>query len=275
MRPIGPYAVADIPTVAAINELFQGNERQLFDVWLAAFVTACTAYDQVKPNVHLLGQAVTNAVTRKSLSKLYEKRPAAVRNALLSMVSSLPPKDVFFCAFCGLSEDAELDHFLPKSKFPEFGFFDQNLMPICGVCNKRKGTVVKLGARRVILSPFWDLQGHACFLDATLVFGPAIVTNYHLVPGVLPNDIFAIARLHYRRLDLDTRYRKFAANKLASLMETLRPLTRTQAVDRIRSWAGAHQAPTGPNDVDIVLKRAVLRQVRPFVTWLHRNGKLA
>ena len=42
------------------------------------------------------------------------------------------------CPLCELDTACELDHYLPKSVYPEFSVFHKNLIPICHVCNNIK-----------------------------------------------------------------------------------------------------------------------------------------
>lgn len=44
------------------------------------------------------------------------------------------------CPLCQLEEVSELDHYIPKSIFPEFSVYHKNLVPICHTCNSLKGT---------------------------------------------------------------------------------------------------------------------------------------
>lgn len=43
------------------------------------------------------------------------------------------------CPYCGFGEISEIDHFLPKSIYPEFSVFYFNLVPSCHICNSKKG----------------------------------------------------------------------------------------------------------------------------------------
>lgn len=42
------------------------------------------------------------------------------------------------CPLCQLDTVCELDHFLPKSKYPEFSIYHKNLIPSCHICNNLK-----------------------------------------------------------------------------------------------------------------------------------------
>lgn len=46
------------------------------------------------------------------------------------------------CIMCGGFGNGTLDHYLPKSLYPEYSFFSKNLIPSCN-CNSLRGTSVK------------------------------------------------------------------------------------------------------------------------------------
>lgn len=60
------------------------------------------------------------------------------------------------CPMCGSFYPATLDHVLPKTNYPEFAFFSQNLVPAC-FCNQKKG-VSHIGANQGerVLHPYFD-----------------------------------------------------------------------------------------------------------------------
>jgi len=61
-----------------------------------------------------------------------------------------------FCPMCGGFGLGTLDHYLPKSDFPQFSIFSQNLIPACS-CNAKRGVTVKgdSSPKRVI-HPYFD-----------------------------------------------------------------------------------------------------------------------
>ena len=46
------------------------------------------------------------------------------------------------CVQCGATEAIQVDHILPRSKFPELALDRANLRPLCWPCNRRKNTKV-------------------------------------------------------------------------------------------------------------------------------------
>ena len=62
------------------------------------------------------------------------------------------------CPFCGgLGTPKNLDHFLPKAKFPQFSVFPSNLVPVCLDCNlDSKKTSYASTAEEQTLHPYFD-----------------------------------------------------------------------------------------------------------------------
>lgn len=49
-------------------------------------------------------------------------------------------RDGRLCRQCGSTESLQIDHILPKSKFPELALSPENLQVLCWCCNRRKNT---------------------------------------------------------------------------------------------------------------------------------------
>lgn len=78
----------------------------------------------------------------------YEKIPQKLKNAAIKHYRHQDIKDILFesayrkCAFCeGFPEDngnIEVEHFHPKSSYPDETFLWENLLPCCRKCNSAK-----------------------------------------------------------------------------------------------------------------------------------------
>ncbi len=72
------------------------------------------------------------------------------------MNEQLPGRYDYHCPYCGIERATEWDHILPKNRFPEFAFLPQNLILVCGSCNKIKGEKYSKGKQRLFLNPYLD-----------------------------------------------------------------------------------------------------------------------
>lgn len=119
------------------------------------------------------------------------------------------------CPYCGIDMPSHIDHFLPRSKFPEFSMHVPNLIYVCSICNsKYKGDdVVNLSGERKFFNPYFDnfidsLQFLTCeiLIDdsayPTFKFDidSSLITSYQYEYKIMKN--------HFDNMNLGTRYMK-------------------------------------------------------------------
>lgn len=61
----------------------------------------------------------------------------ALRAAVLAEMGAV-------CVKCGSTEQVQVDHIFPRSKFPELALERTNLRPLCWPCNKSKNTKIEV-----------------------------------------------------------------------------------------------------------------------------------
>jgi hypothetical protein len=76
---------------------------------------------------------------KNTLIKHYEVTPKGRLEFIDEFRRKLSP---VVCIMCGGFGNGTLDHYLPKSMYPEYSFFSKNLIPSCN-CNSLRGTAVK------------------------------------------------------------------------------------------------------------------------------------
>lgn len=60
------------------------------------------------------------------------------------------------CPMCGSSTVGTVEHYLPKTPFPEFSVFSWNLIPSCNSCNQKRGSKHVNGVGFQLLHPIFD-----------------------------------------------------------------------------------------------------------------------
>lgn len=60
------------------------------------------------------------------------------------------------CPMCGNSTLGTVEHYLPKTPFPEFSVFSWNLVPSCNTCNQKRGSKHVNGITHHLLHPIFD-----------------------------------------------------------------------------------------------------------------------
>ncbi|KGD64913.1 hypothetical protein Y5S_01821 [Alcanivorax nanhaiticus] len=132
------------------------------------------------------------------------------------------------CPYCGgIGRPRNLDHYLPKSKFPQFSLFPKNLVPACRDCNMDgKGQGFSASAGKQIIHPFLDAEH---FFQEQWIFGtydpsdePTGSVNFYADPPLHWSEVDQErAKTHFKDFELGVRYAKEAGSRLISLREQL------------------------------------------------------
>ncbi len=124
------------------------------------------------------------------------------------------------CPYCGTPDlPYHVDHYLPRSKFPEYSVFTSNLIPACAACNSRyKGKFYLNGSKRKYLNPYFDEFIETIkFLKCTL----SVEKNYLVVEFSIDTNIEStheygshIIKSHFNGLHLAERYKNLIINEV-------------------------------------------------------------
>lgn len=115
------------------------------------------------------------------------------------------------CPYCGFGEISEIDHFLPKSIYPEFSVFYFNLVPSCHICNSKKGN-----KKNICIHPYLeDIKDIDKMLWAEFKLkNGSLIFYYHKqknIPFIVEN--------HVNTFDILNRYKEraslYISNKIA------------------------------------------------------------
>jgi hypothetical protein len=120
------------------------------------------------------------------------------------------------CPYCALTRNPyELDHFLPRSEYPEYSILTLNLVPSCPECNsKLKGRQYKTdGNIRAFLHPYYDsIIESKCFLNCNLSIDDSnniLNIEFEINFDILNSYEKEIINSHFEKLNLYERYTKF------------------------------------------------------------------
>lgn len=272
MRLIGAYANGSTPDFAALVAASTEDREAAMTPLLARVAAACAAYDAAEPNVHTLGAMALTKAQKKTLIDGYDGRSAEMKRLLGDMVDSLPPANRDLCPYCSLDTNPELDHFLPKAKFPEFSLHGRNLFPICGPCNRRKLNRIKStpGGERYFLYP--RSEPAVCpVLEAELEFAAGKVRVAYRIDGAaagLAGPELAQVTRHYDTLKLAGRYAKRAHSHLASVKADLAGAPPERVERMLASLVDTAAIGEPPNGWKPALFRAVGANQPQMLQWL-------
>ncbi|UCJ16929.1 hypothetical protein K5Q02_00550 [Pseudomonas sp. MM211] len=74
----------------------------------------------------------------------------------LNWIPKLRDLPIGSCPMCGNLTLGTVEHYLPKTPFPEFSVFSWNLVPSCSSCNQKRGSKHVNGISQKLLHPIFD-----------------------------------------------------------------------------------------------------------------------
>jgi hypothetical protein len=127
------------------------------------------------------------------------------------------------CPYCGHRRVRQLDHFLPKSKYPAFSVTPLNLVPSCSDCNKDKLDGDCDDLTDLPLHPYFDSIDDVCWLQAAVEEVSGSVFLFSVDEGCgLPPSILERLLKQFNKLDLGGLYTIISNEELSSIRLTLR-----------------------------------------------------
>jgi len=147
------------------------------------------------------------------------------RDTLINRIHQLQPAvSKEKCQYCMLSEPKSIDHFLPKSIFPEFAVLPLNLFPCCQYCNSKKFTFWRRNGSRRIINFAIDNVEVARFLYCEIEYDPRgarVEFELRRHHSISPR-LFGIIEGHFMRLGLFDRYKDAATGPISEAQSLLR-----------------------------------------------------
>ncbi len=272
MRSVGPYSNAATPDIAALIAASTPERKAALTPLLARLSAACAVYGAAEPDVHVLGPIALNKAQRAALIDGYDNRTVAMTELLANMLDTLPASNRDLCPYCSLDTNPELDHFLPKAKFPEFSLHARNLFPICGTCNRRKSNrfMTTPDGERYFLFPRSE-PTVAPVLEADIAFAAGRVRVAYRVDGTAAGLAGAALRQvtrHYDTLKLAARYAKRAHAHLASVKADVHGQAQAVVEKLLVSLIETAALGEPPNGWKPALYRAVAGNKTQTLAWL-------
>lgn len=118
------------------------------------------------------------------------------------------------CPYCGIDTPFTLDHYVPKTSFPEFALYPDNLIPCCGACNQRRGNRWLKDGKRLQVNFYFDRIGTMPLLRVDLkVRRGKVEVAYFLEPPRRGRFAGLHAR-HVTSLNLLDKFSRRAAQEL-------------------------------------------------------------
>jgi hypothetical protein len=164
------------------------------------------------------------------------------------------------CPMCGQGDVAQLDHVMPKMKFPALCVDPLNLVPVCDRCNYVKGQASPTSAETTPLHPYLDQVDTEGWLDATVVPNRQGQLKYFVAaPPGWDDTLTSRVHHHFDLFELAKRYSVQANRALKSIKYSLQRQLESAGKDAVRAYlldAADSRLKYDPNSWDGVAHRA-------------------
>lgn len=182
--------------------------------------------------------AILHPVTFDNLKHLYESKLAyknGVARAEYDKILVGGKKKR--CCFCSYEDPTELDHFLPKSIFPEFSILPINLVPSCHRCNKIKGDFTPNSYTDAYIHPYFENYDTIRWLEAEVDFDTSNspVINYRVSNSLKTDHPLLAMRIErqFLALGLNGRYSTEAGEEISGIFYRLNKLKNDAGQDGV------------------------------------------
>lgn len=161
----------------------------------------------------------TNQQTKDALIGLYQFKRTVFLDLFESLTTTIDHRRDMLCPNCTLTDCSQLDHYMPKSLFPEFSANPLNLMQCCSICNQKKLNRWLNGVQPIFLNLYIDdlppIQ--YLFVDITMADGIRRFRFYLQNPGSIDPILFGRIESHYQALDLCKRFADRSDNVIGEI----------------------------------------------------------
>ena len=181
---------------------------------------------------------VDNIVTQSEMEKVYTTRMAkkdAPGRKYYDEIKQSSPFNI--CPLCGHRTVEQVDHYLPKSKFPSLVVLPINLIPSCEKCNKIKLDDAPKNKEEQTLHPYYDnvIEYQWLFAEVNET-SPASFRFY--VKDVDEFDYSLNKRIHYhfKTLELNILYASQTGAFVSDISYRLSDLHEKGGIEEVRKY---------------------------------------
>ena len=145
---------------------------------------------------------------QEALKGLYRFSAKSFKDLFFRLTTTKSNKRDMLCPNCTLTDCSQLDHYIPKTEFPEFSANPRNLMQCCSICNQKKLDRWLNGKQAIFLNLYLDNlpQVQYLFVDISIENGVPIIIFYLENRTNIDPVLFSRIESHYRELDLCKRF---------------------------------------------------------------------
>lgn len=171
---------------------------------------------------------IANELSRADFSKLYEYYFRDKRKPARQVYEKIMSAALEKCPYCGdIGTPKNLDHYLPRTSFPQFSILPINLIPSCRDCNMdEKGAEYSQSANEQIIHPYMDKDHFFSdqWISARFNDSPDGITEFEFFVdaplGWCDTDKEIVAS-HFKKFNIAERYSLISGSHFVELKAQL------------------------------------------------------
>lgn len=171
----------------------------------------------------LISSSKINSTQKEVLKLLYSSQNKLLKELRRGLIYGSNNRIFNTCQYCTLNEISGLDHFVPKSEFPEFSVNPQNLFPCCSICNTLKGEKWRDSESSIFLNLYLDDLPQESYLEAKII---DIVDGIPSIVFQIQNDnisskLLTVIKKHYKNLNLMKRFLDYSNDIITDFVQDI------------------------------------------------------
>lgn len=181
---------------------------------------------------------VDGLVPQSEMEKVYTNRMAKKGAPGRQYYDEIKESSEFnICPLCGHRTVEQVDHYLPKSKFPSLVVLPVNLVPSCEKCNKIKLDEVPGSAEEQTLHPYYDdVTAHQWLFAEVKETSPASFLFFVRRVAEFNEELNSRIKYHFETLELNFLYASQTGAFISDIRYRLIDLHSKGGMNEIRSY---------------------------------------
>lgn len=245
--------------------------------YIEEVVTSTDVYEDYVPrNISDYPQYAINQGDEGKIVKVYTEKFAAKGSVGKEYYEAIMLNANGRCPICGDGKLKNLDHFLPKSKFPLLCVTPANLIPVCRDCNMDKSDTFDPDYYSLPFNPYFDSM-NVVWLECEVSFkcdSSFDVIFFNGYDKRVDADMWKKYETHLRVYELDKTFLAKALEEIDNCKKLYQKLLKECGVEGVKKDLLERKESYESNDKNswrAALYRELVRKVCEYCDWLFED----
>lgn len=184
-------------------------------------INSYNEYQEKKEDLSKINLTSCDSIQKKALNNCYDQSTIALDELKGKIKLNQPISIRSTCQFCGINASDTFDHYIPKSKNPEYAVYGPNLIPCCSSCNSLKGEKWS-DDNNLFINLYYDEIPSDIIIHASILFDKGTpFINFKLYDFEDEIANWKTVQSHYNLLKLPTRFKENCNSYLSEMILSL------------------------------------------------------